>query len=57
MCPGRDRLYFIKENNSIRYDDGSFEDIGEVVLKKIPFIYEILPFIEKIHNIYGHIQP
>ena len=52
-----DRLYYIKENNSKKNEDGKFENIDNVIFKKIPFIFEIFPFIEKIHNIYGHIQP
>ena len=52
-----DRLFYIKNINCQRYDDGSFENINEVELKKIPYIFEILPFIEKIHEAFGHIQP
>ena len=51
-----DRLYYIKKCETVRYDDGSFENKDNVILKKIPYIYEILPSIDHIHDIYGHIS-
>jgi len=38
----QDRLYYIKELNCKRNNDGSFEDINKVKIKKIPYTYEIL---------------
>ena len=51
-----DRLYYIKKCETVRYDDGSFENKDNVILKKIPYIYEILPSTDHIHDIYGHIS-
>ena len=52
-----DRLYYIKHNNSQRFKDGSFEDLNKVELKKIPYIFEVLPILDSILQSYGHIQP
>ena len=51
-----DRLYFIKSCNCKRLPNGEFEDINKVIMKKIPFTYEILPKLEELHNINGHIS-
>ena len=51
-----DRLYFIKKCETIRYCDGNFEDNDKVIFKKIPYTYEILPNIELIHDVKGHIS-
>ena len=51
-----DRLYYIKSSNSNRLANGEFEDINKVILKKIPFTYEILPKLEELHKINGHIS-
>ena len=45
------RLYSIKINNTIRLKDGNFEDINKVTLKQIPYIYEIIPKLDELHNI------
>ena len=49
-----DRLFYIKNNNSYRLNDGTFIDINKVELKKILFIYEILPLLEDLHKNNGH---
>ena len=51
-----DRLFYIKSSNSNRLANGEFEDINKVILKKIPFTYEILPKLEELHKINGHIS-
>ena len=48
-----DRLYFIKDNNTERLD---FKDKEKVILKKIPFIYEVLPLLSEVHDKHGHIS-
>ena len=49
-----DNLYYIKKLNCVRLDDGGFEDKTKVILKRIPFIYEIYPYIKKIHDDNNH---
>ena len=51
-----DRLFFIKSCNCLRLPNGEFEDINKVILKKIPFTYEILPILDELHNANGHIS-
>ena len=51
-----DWLYFIKSCNCLRLPNGEFEDINKVILKKIPFTYEILPKLEQLHKVNGHIS-
>lgn len=51
-----DRLYYIKQLDTYRLDNGQFVDINKVILKKIPYIYEILPKIKILHEQYGHIS-
>ena len=36
-----DRLYYIKHSETQRLENGVFVDINKVILKKIPYIYEI----------------
>ena len=50
-----DRLYYVKSYNCKRLGDGTFEDLNKVNLKKIPFIYEILPKLDELHQDNGHI--
>ena len=50
------RLYYIKSNNTKRLNDGNFQDINQVILKQIPYTYEIIPILDEIHNNYGHIS-
>ena len=52
----KDRLYYIKDDKSERLEHGGFLDREKVNLKKIPFIHEVLPIINRIHNEKGHIS-
>ena len=56
FCLQNDRLYYIKECKCNRFENGDFEDLNQVILKKIPFTYEILPKLNELHNINGHIS-
>ena len=51
-----DRLYYIKESKTERLDNGNFLDKDKVIIKKIPYIFEVLPIINRIHNENGHIS-
>ena len=51
-----DRLYFIKSCQTNRLSDSEFEDQNKVILKKIPFTYEILPELDELHGNNGHIS-
>ena len=51
-----DRLYYIKKIDTKRLENGEFEDKSKVILKKIPFVFEILPTINKFHLKYDHIS-
>ena len=51
-----ERLYFIKKSETNRLPNGNFEDINKVILKKIPYIFEIIPKIHEIHDQNGHIS-
>ena len=51
-----DRLYYIKKIDTKRLENGEFEDKSKVILKKIPFVFEILPIINKFHLKYDHIS-
>ena len=50
-----DKLFYIKANNSVRLSDGGFEDINKVQLKRIPYTFEIIPKLNHLHEIHGHI--
>ena len=51
-----DRLYYIKECKCNRLENGDFEDVNQVVLKKIPLTYEIIPKLNELHDNNGHIS-
>ena len=48
--------YIIKDNKIEKLENGIFLDREKVILKKIPFIHEVLPIINRIHNENGHIS-
>ena len=50
-------IRYIKKSNTVRLENGDFENIEDVELKKIQYIFEILPKIQNIHDSYGHISP
>ena len=45
-----DRLYYVKSYSCKRLEDCSFEERNEVNLKRIPFIYQILPKLDELHS-------
>ena len=49
-------LYFIKSKKTNRLANSDFFEREKVILKKIPYIYEVLQIINKIHLEYGHIS-
>ena len=51
-----DWLYYIKHSETQRLENGTFVDINKDILKKMPYIYEILPTIKKLHDTYNHIS-
>ena len=51
-----DRLYYIKKSETERLSNGNFVDINKVILKKIPYTYEIIPLLDNIHKNNGHIS-
>ena len=50
-----DRLYFIKNSSCKRLENGTFEDINKVNLKRIPYTYEIIPKLDELHKKNGHV--
>lgn len=51
-----DRLYYIKHNKKILIKDINKLNDQNTILKKIPFVYEILPQINELHIKYGHLS-
>ena len=56
FCLKNDRLYYIKECKCKRLENGDFEDLNKIILKKIPYIYEILPKLNEFHDNNGIFQ-
>ena len=51
-----ERLYFIKESKTERLNNGFFLDKEKVNIKKIPYIFEVLHILNRIHKENGHIS-
>ena len=48
------RLYYIKYFKGKRNNDGSFESDANLKLKKIPYVYEVYSYIQKLHDNNNH---